>query len=81
MVKTVGISLILRQKGRKDYDLLNAERMVYISFVINAFKKVFVLLMLIKRLCIYIYFLFIIINFWGVFLYDVGSSNVERLGL
>ena len=81
MVKTVGISLILRQKGRKDYDLLNVERMVYISFVINAFKKVFVLLMLIKRLCIYIYFLFIIINFWGVLLYGVGSSNVERLGL
>ena len=54
--------------------------MVYISFVINAFKKKIVLLMLIKRLCV-IYFLFIIINFWGVFSYGVVSSNVEGLGL
>ena len=29
-------------EGRKDYTLLNAERMVYVSSVINAFKKDFV---------------------------------------
>ena len=39
MVGTVGIRATLRQRERKDYAVLNAERMVYISFVINAFKK------------------------------------------
>ena len=42
LVATVGMRVTLRQKGRKDYTLLNAERMVYISSVINAFKKDFV---------------------------------------
>ena len=37
-VGTVGMRVMLRQRERKDYALLNAERMVYISFVINAFK-------------------------------------------
>ena len=46
MVGTVGIRATLRQRERKDYAVLNAERMVYISFVINAFKKNCVLLML-----------------------------------
>ena len=31
----------LRQRGRKDYTILIAERMVFISFVTNAFKKFF----------------------------------------
>ena len=33
-----GMRVALCQMGRKDYALLNAERMVYISFAINAFK-------------------------------------------
>ena len=41
LVGTVGVKITLGQRGRKDYALLNAERMVYISFVINAFKKNF----------------------------------------
>ena len=40
-IGTVRIRLTLGQRGRKDYALLNAERMVYIYFVINAFKKKF----------------------------------------
>ena len=57
LVGTVGKRVMLRQRGRKDYALLNADRMVYISFVINAFNFLFlcVLLMLIKCLYIYIY--------------------------
>ena len=39
LVGTVGMRVMLRQRGRKDDTLLNAERMVYISSVINAFKK------------------------------------------
>ena len=53
LVGTVGMRVTLRQRGRKDYALLNAERMMHISFVINAFKKFFVLLMLIKCFCVY----------------------------
>ena len=45
LVGTVGMRVTLRQKGRKDYALLNAERMVYIFFVINAFKISLVLQM------------------------------------
>ena len=55
LVGTVGMRVTLRQRGRKDYALLNAERMVYISFVINAFKIFFVLLMLIKCFCAYFF--------------------------
>ena len=40
-VGTVGMRVMLCQRERKDYALLNAKRMVYISFVINAFKKCF----------------------------------------
>ena len=42
LVGTVGMRVTLRQRVRKDDTLLNAERMVYISSVINAFKKDFV---------------------------------------
>ena len=42
LVGTVGMRVTLHQRGRKYYALLNAERMVYISSVINAFKKHFV---------------------------------------
>ena len=38
---TVGMRVTLCQRGRKDYALLNAECMVYISFVINALEKKF----------------------------------------
>ena len=55
LVGTVRMRVTLRQRGRKDYALLNAERMVYISFVINAFKFFFVLLMLIKCFCAYFF--------------------------
>ena len=59
-VGTVGIKVLLCQRegggGRKDYALLNAEQMVYISFVINAFKFFFMLLMLIKCFCVYIFY-------------------------
>ena len=55
LVGTVRMRVTLRQRGRKDYALLNAERMVYISFVINAFKFFFVLLMLTKCFCAYFF--------------------------
>ena len=41
-VGTVRMGVTLDQRGRKDYALLNAERIVYISFVINDFKFFFV---------------------------------------
>ena len=63
LVGTVGMRVTLRQRGRKDYALLNAERMVYISFVITAFK-IFVLLMLIKCFCVY-FFIYYYQNFFG----------------
>ena len=53
----------LGQRGRKDYVLLNAERMVYISSVINVFKIFFVLLMLLKFF-VYIVLLFLKTFFW-----------------
>ena len=36
-VGTVTIRVTLGQSGRKDYALLNAEQIVYMSVVINAF--------------------------------------------
>ena len=45
-VGAVRMRVTLGQRCRKDYALLNAERMVYISFVINAFKKNFCVLLL-----------------------------------
>ena len=65
LVRTVGIRVMLRQSGGKDYVLLNAEQIVYISFVINAFKNFFHVINACKMfLCIY--FLLTIIKFyWG----------------
>ena len=61
LVRTVGIRVMLR------YVLLNAEQIVYISFVINAFKKFFHVINACKMfLCIY--FLLTIIKFFGGFL-------------
>ena len=68
----------LHQRGRKDYAILIAERMVFISFVTNAFKNFFVLFMLIKCFCVN--FLLLSKCLW-VFLFGIGTSNVERLGL
>ena len=63
------------QGRRKDYPLLITEWMVYISFVINAFKKKFCFVNAYKMfLCIYFYLIFIIIIFF------LFSSNVEHLG-
>ena len=36
-VGTVTMRVTLGQRGRKDYALLNAEQIVYISVVVNAF--------------------------------------------
>ena len=80
LVGTVGMRVTLRQRGRKDYALLNAERMVYISFVINAFKKIFCVINAYKMfLCIFFYLL--LSKFFWVFSFGIGFSNVERLGL
>ena len=77
LVGTVGMKVTLCQRGRKDYALLNAERMVHISllfmllkffFVINSYKMFF---------CI---FFLLLSNFFWVFPFGVGSSNVEGLG-
>ena len=63
LVGTVGMRVTLGQRGRKDYALLNAKRMVSISFVINAFKNSFVLLNIYIYIYIYIYmYTFIIIK-------------------
>ena len=62
-VGTVGMRVPLRQRGTKDYALLNAEWMVYISFVISAFKNVFVLLML-KKIFLYIFFIYLLLLFF-----------------
>ena len=53
----------VRQRGRKDYAILRLERMVFISFVTNAFKLFFVLFMLIN--CFYIYFFIFVKMFMG----------------
>ena len=55
-VGTVGMRVPLRQRGTKDYALLNAEWMVYISFVISAFKNVFVLMLI--KFFVYIFFIY-----------------------
>ena len=67
---TVEMKVTLRQRGRKDYALLNAERMVHISFIIYAFKKIFVINSYKMFLCI---FFLLLSNFWGVFPFGVGS--------
>ena len=80
LVGTVGMSVTLHQRGRKDCALLNAERMVYISFVINAFKKNFCVINAYKMfLCIFFYLL--LSKNFGVFSFGIGSLNVDRLGL
>ena len=67
LVGTVGIRVMLRQRGGGVYVLLNAEQIVYISFVINAFKIFFHVINACKMfLCIY--FLLTIIRFFGGFL-------------
>ena len=78
LVRTVGKRVMLRQRGRKDYALLNADRMVYISFVINAFNFLFlcVLLMLIKCLYIYIYlYIYIFYLLLSIFLEEGGGGG------
>ena len=51
--------------GGEDYALLNAERMVYISFLINAFKKCFFFVNACKMfLCIHIFYL-LLSHFFG----------------
>ena len=63
-VGTVGMRVPLRQRGAKDYALLNAEWMVYISFVISAFKNVFVLMLI--KFFVYIFFIYLLLLiFWG----------------
>ena len=64
LVVTVGMRVVLGKSGRKDYALLNAERMVHIFFVINAFKNFFVLLMLIKCFCVYFFIYYYQFFFW-----------------
>ena len=42
LVRTMGTRVTLRERGRKDYAVQSVERMVFISFVTNAFfKKLF----------------------------------------
>ena len=54
----LGMRVTLRQRGRKDYTLLYTERMVYISLVINAFKKKICVVNVYKMfLCIFFYLL------------------------
>ena len=55
LVGTMGMKVTVRQKGGKDYAILSVERMVFISFVTNAFFKTFfcVLFMLTKCFCEY----------------------------
>ena len=78
LVGTVGMRVTLRQRGRKDYALLNAEWMMYISFVINAFKFFFGVINAYKMfLCTFFYF--IIIKFFLGFLvwhwfFECGAS-------
>ena len=80
LIGTVRMRVTLGQRGRKDYALLNAKRIMYISFVINAFKKIFVLLMLIKCFCVhkYIYFLQLLKIFLGFLIwrwfFECGTS-------
>ena len=37
LVGTMGMRVTLRWRGRKDYAIISVERMVFISFVTNAF--------------------------------------------
>ena len=53
----------VRQRGRKYYAILRLERMVFISFVTNAFKFFFVLFVLIN--CFYIYIFIFVKMFMG----------------
>ena len=77
LVGTAGMRVTLRQRSRKNYALLYTEQMVCISFVINAFKKKFVLLMFMKYFCVYfsIYYYqnFLGFLFWHWF-FECGAS-------
>ena len=73
-VGTVRMRVTLGQRGRKDYALLNAERMVYISFAISVFKHFFFV-------CVFFHIYLLFFKIFGVFSFGVGSSNVECLGL
>ena len=70
LVGTVEMKVMLRQRGRKGYALLNAERMVHISFIIYAFKNFFVINSCKMFLCI---FFLLLSNFLGVFPFGIGS--------
>ena len=48
----------VRQRGRKDYAILRLERMVFISFVTNAFNFFCVLFIYAYKLFLYIFFYF-----------------------
>ena len=79
LVGIVGMRVTLCQRGRKDYALLDAERMVYISFVFNTFKIFFVLLILIRCFCVYFFIYLLLSNFLGGFLvwrwfFECGAS-------
>ena len=69
-VGTVITRVMLDQREREDYALLNEEQIVYIFFVINALKKN----------CILFYFS-LFKFFFLIFLFGVGSLNVECPGL
>ena len=69
-VGTVRMRVTLGQRGRKDYALLNAERMVYISFAISVFKYFFFVCVInaFKKCfceCIFSYLFAFFQNFWG----------------
>ena len=67
-VGAVRMRVTLDKRGRKDYALLNAERIVYISFVINAFKHFFCVINAFKKwfcVCIFLYLFTFIKIFLG----------------
>ena len=77
LVGPVGMRIMLHQRGRKDYALLITEQMLCISLVINAFKKIFVLLMFIKCFCVYFFIYYyqnsLVFLFWCWF-FECGVS-------
>ena len=75
-VGTVRMRVTLGQKGRKDYALLNAKWMVYISFVINDLK-IFCVINAFKNVFVYIFIYLLLSKLFWVFLCFGVSWSLE----
>ena len=57
LVGTMGMRVTLRYRGRKDYVILSVEQIVFLSFVTNAFLKLFLCYLCLYKISVNIFLL------------------------